>query len=835
MAKQYVTTKGTVKIPGAYPSYTVQSSPGGLSTTGVLMIVGEADAGAHWSAETDLENNAFGPDSLAEVVAKYKSGPIVDAFRGAVSASNDPAIVGSFNRIVIAKTNAGTKASAALLQLGPSTAYTTVYDKSYGTLGNQTSIAVASSVAEVLPTTGSFTYIPAVDTVDLGVRVNGGASATVNIAANRAPNSFVSDVDAASGIDAVGGVNRNILAVSGTLTLAVVSGNAITLTRSVAWAVTPTAGDTLVIPVGSPVAGASQQNVGAYVITGATSTVISATKLSDAGKVTPAPVVGTITTPVAIGPAAVAAVTDAAAYSPVTISMTSAAVVPGSGKALELVELTSGTDLLSRTAYGLATTVASTWVSKSASPVLIVSSAESAVTLTAARAADSASESYTEGGEIPLRVGYTGSSVTMSISSTQLTTSGGALPLTLNLSDYATIQSLADYINAQSGYSASVGTASLGFLPPTALDRVSAIGISSQFGTVQPGRVKIDAYRMFTAVSEGSSLLQFGSPETRPDAGLPAVTPTTFLSGGTRGATSNAAVTAAIAGLEAVEGNFLIPLFSRDASADIVDGITATGSTYTIAGVNAASKAHVLAMSAFKRRKSRQALNSIQAAFQAQQDAAANTASYRVCMTFQNVKDSDSNGDIATFQPWMAAVKAASMQAAGFYKSIENKKVDISGITHVAGDFNPKNDSHIENALTAGLMPLRASRTGGFAWVSDQTTYGTDDNFVFNSLQAVYSADTIALTTGQLMEQAFVGQSVADINAQVALTYLDQIMANFLRLKLIAPSDDAKKGYKNARIRISGNVMLVSVEIKLATALDFIVIDFLVSPVQQTT
>jgi hypothetical protein len=174
------------------------------------------------------------------------------------------------------------------------------------------------------------------------------------------------------------------------------------------------------------------------------------------------------------------------------------------------------------------------------------------------------------------------------------------------------------------------------------------------------------------------------------------------------------------------------------------------------------------------------------------------------------------------------------MQCAGFYKSITNKKVVISGLTHTAGDFNAKSDSQMENALIAGLMPLRKSRTGGFVWVSDQTTYGTDDNFVFNSMQAVYAADTIALTTGQRMEQAFTGQSVADISAQVALTYLDQIMADFLRLKLIAPSDDAKKGYKNAQIRISGNVMLVSVEIKLATSIDFIVIDFLVSPVQQS-
>lgn len=831
MAKQYVTDRGTVKIPGAYPFYRIQTSPGGLAANGILALVGEAAGGAHWADETDLETAVvFGPDSLSDVEAKFQSGPLVDAFRAAISASSDPAITGSFNRAVLIKTNAGTKASKAVLTLGSGAAYTTVYDRNFGTRGNQTQIAVASSVAEVAPTTGSFTYIPAVDPVNGALRVNGAASVPLGLSANATPTAFVAAVDALAGVDATGGVNRNILTVSGTLAVAVPSGNNITLTRSVAWAVTPTAGDTLVIPVGSPVAGGSQRNVGAYVITSASSTVISATKLSDAGKVTPAPEPGTITTPVDVGAASIAAVTDAVAYSPAVISSTSSSVVPGAGKALEIAELT-GTDLLSRCAFNLGTTTAVSWVSKSASPVILTSSAESEMTLTASRSVDSKNETFTEGGEIALTVGYTGSDATLTISSTQLTTSAG---LALTLADFSTVQALADYIATQPGYSASVGTATLGLLPPSALDRVSAIGITTQFGTAKPGRVKIDAYRMFTAVNTGSQLLQMGDPATRPSAGLPAVTATAFLSDGTRGKTTNTSVSDALAALEDFDVNFVVPLFSRNATSDIADGLTDASSTYTIADINAATKAHVLAMSAFKARRSRQGLVSVEDTFANQMETASNLSHYRLNCTFQNVKDLNSAGNIVEFQPWMAGVKAASMQAAGFYRAITNKKVTISGISHASGDFNPRKDSNVEDALTAGLMPIRPSRTGGFVWVSDQTTYGADDNFALNSMQAIYAADTIAMTTGQRMEQAFVGQSVADISAQVALTYLDQIMADFLRLKLIAPSDDAKKGYKNAKIRISGNVMLVSVEIKLATAIDFVVIDFLVSPVQQT-
>lgn len=830
MAKQLVTDAGVIRRPGAYSRYTVQTAPAGLATTGVLMLVGEASGGQHWSEEEDIEDNAFGPDQLAEVSAKYGSGPLVDAFRGAISASNDPDIIGSFSRAILVKTNTGTKASGTLTDLDGSGTYVTLYDSSFGARGNQNQFAVASAVDEVVPTTGSFTYIPAVGTVNANLRVNGGAAVALTLAANRTPTLFVSDVDALAGVDATGGVDRAIVTVSGTVAVAVVSGNTATFTRSIAWATTPTAGDTLVIPSGSVLAGAGNANVGAYVITSATSLVITATKLSDAGKA--GAVIGTITAPLAVGAAVITSTTaDIMAYSPVTISLTAGAVIQGAGKALEIAQLATGTDLLDRTAFELGTTTAVDWVSTVAVPALLTSGAESEITLTAARTNDGISESYTQGGEIPLRVGYTGGANTLTITETHLTTSLG---LSLLLSDYSNVQALADRIASVAGYSASVGTAALGLQPVTALDRVSAIGITSEFGTIAPGRIKMDAYRLFSDVSNSSQLIQFNDPAERAEAGLPAVTSTTYLSGGATGGTTNAMVSAAIAALENVSGNFLIPLFSQDATADIIDEVTDATSTYTIAAINAAAKSHVLAMSKFLRRKSRQAINSIQASFQDQQDAAANTASYRVNMTFQNVKDLDSTGEIVTFQPWMAAVKAGSMQSAGFYRPITNKLIDISGISHDAGDFNPKSDSNMEDALIAGLMPIKFARTGGWSWESDQTTYGLDDNFVFNSLQAVYCADTIALTTGQRMEAAFVGKSVSDVSAQVALTYLDQIMGDFLRLKLIAPSDDALRGYKNARIRINGNSMMVSVEIKLATGIDFIVIDFLVSPVQQS-
>jgi hypothetical protein len=183
----------------------------------------------------------------------------------------------------------------------------------------------------------------------------------------------------------------------------------------------------------------------------------------------------------------------------------------------------------------------------------------------------------------------------------------------------------------------------------------------------------------------------------------------------------------------------------------------------------------------------------------------------------------------------MGAIKAAGMQAAGFYRSILNKGINCSGVVQAAGDYKDTNDTQVEEALLAGLLPAKRRETGGFTWVSDQTTYTKDDNnFVFNSIQAVYAADVVALTVAKRLEDAFLGQSLADVSASLALSALEGIMYDILRLKLTAPSDGFPAGFKDAVIRINGPVMQVSLSIFLATALYFIPISIQVQQVQQT-
>jgi hypothetical protein len=299
-------------------------------------------------------------------------------------------------------------------------------------------------------------------------------------------------------------------------------------------------------------------------------------------------------------------------------------------------------------------------------------------------------------------------------------------------------------------------------------------------------------------------------------------------------------VTNALAACQGLTANFVIPLFSQNATLDITAGLTDPSSTYTVAAVQEAVLSHVLFMSGILQKGNRQGFVSNRDTFANDLLAAGTLANYRVNMTFQDYKELNANGNIQQFQPWMGSVLAASMQAAGFYRSIMRKQINTNGVLQntppglTAPDFNPGNKSQLTQALEGGLLVAQPSSSGGYSWVSDQTTYSVDNNFVFNSIQAIYAADLIALTLQQRMETLFVGQSLADVSAATALTAVQSIMADLKRLKLIAASDGNPTGYNSVSVLIQGYVMQVSLNVFLASSLAFVPITINISQVTQS-
>jgi hypothetical protein len=394
------------------------------------------------------------------------------------------------------------------------------------------------------------------------------------------------------------------------------------------------------------------------------------------------------------------------------------------------------------------------------------------------------------------------------------------------MNQYQTVSELADYINSQTGYKATATTAGAQ-LKPSSLDKVSAIGICAS-STAKAGRVKKSLANFEKAVANIPAIT-FASAEVE---GLP--TPAagfTFLSGGTKGSTSSSDVLDALAKLESVQVNFVVPLFSRDASDDIADGLTDSSSAYTIDAIHAAAKSHVIKMSTPKLKRNRLAILSFWGSYLDTEAKAQTLANFRCSMAFQKVQASSATGT-EIFMPWMGATIAAGMQAAGFYKGIVNKFANAISFVDPSG-FDSGNPGDLEKALEAGLLILQ-KETAGNKWVSDQTTYGFDTNFVYNSIQASYLSDVAAMNLADACQKAFVGKSLADVNRAVVESFVSAQMEFYKQIKIIASSDDAPLGYKDLKVSISGGIINISVNIKLASVVYFIPINFTVSQVQQS-
>lgn len=917
MAQSYTADNGQVlELPGTYVEQKVVNNPSGTPTVGVVTIVGEADQGPHWSEEQDLDSNGFGPDQANDVINKYGSGRIVEAFRAAAAPANDPLIQGAPTLIKIVKTNVSDKASAILSRAGIG-AYATLTDRNGGVAGNLTKYKSEIAQAETGPVISSKSYTPALaGSIAVGLRMNGWILKSITVPPVTLPSAFLASIeDLSLGILASGGAMKGILAGKAGIVLSAApqSGNlVVTLAAGQTFAATLVAGDTVTIPnvghygalAASVIGGGSQQNVGSYVVLSFTNTASNASMV-----LKPINVTGGLTS--ASG-AIVAAEDDMFAWSPVSIANKTGqlrdiadglitdwasvsndgtnivieitevdvefkatpkmndtlvfnadflGVAPGFYQVVSATEtsisayrLSAGTSIgvSSTTATGVtadftvskpevdglgkAMEVTGTWdtflrntdgTPSAVGNSLFVSTAEYINKTTIARS-NTVGE-FVAGGDIVLKVGSSkaGAQLAIGSSSAILSDSTGTI-LTISYSQVKTLQDMVGLINAQTGYSATLSSGKFLYLSPSKLDKgtfhlVSLIG-------AQPARIKNDANSWLSLVKQSSLI----TPSLTATAGLPEVIANfNFLSGGTRGGTTGAAATNAINACMDVNTNFVVSLFSIDATDDIASGETDSSSTYSIDAINAAMRSHAIAASEYETRQNRVCFVSKEASYADQKDAASNTNSFRCVFSFLNVKNPDVSGTVTDFQPWMHSILTAAAQAAAGYKGIVKKGMNVTGLFHKAGDYSIRSKSQQKDALKSGLVVSESVPTGGFRWTADQTSYTADNNFVFNSIQAVYVADLMTYDMIDTFDRGVVGQSVADMSASAGLVLLEARLFDYKRLKWIAPSIDAPKGYKNAKINLVGGVMRISVEVKLAGLIYFVPITLSISQVSQ--
>jgi hypothetical protein len=466
---------------------------------------------------------------------------------------------------------------------------------------------------------------------------------------------------------------------------------------------------------------------------------------------------------------------------------------------------------------------------------------EPAATITISQKRDLLQESDTVGGNVALTIGRdatggaTSASVTVDLNNITLTDNIAAIPLLK--SDYKTLKQLADAINLLSGWTASVASPLFNQDTPSVLDYMT-VGAFSAAG-VQPARIKKDAFEVVSLFGQ-STVLELVSPAT---AGLPDALSEALLTGGAKGATLDSDIVDALAKFEKFHVNFVLPLFARDSADDIADNLTDGTSSYTIAAIHQAVKNHISLMRTTKKRSERQAVLAIKDTWMNCKIRAGEIAEGSIQLVCQDIRQVNAQGAIMWFQPWALAALVTGMRCGGTIGlPMTFKFANCSGIrqtgqamttaeSNIVVDFDP--DTQYEEAIIAGVTFLEAPTTGGYRIVLDNTTYGVDQNWVYNRASVIYAANIVAYNFRNTMESRYVGVKNT-LKASEVKSTAESILTTFLTQGITVSTGTAPNGFKDLTVVMSGNTINISVTITLVEGIEFILSDITIQRATQS-
>jgi hypothetical protein len=454
-------------------------------------------------------------------------------------------------------------------------------------------------------------------------------------------------------------------------------------------------------------------------------------------------------------------------------------------------------------------------------------------TITLNNKRDTIVETATVGGNTVITATNATVGSTVTIDDTKIALFDGTNTVELLKSTYNSVADLVSDIALVSGWTATLGTGIDPRLQLSVLDHVTSLT------AVGGAALKMDAYEVqqFFAASQIAELV---SPA---DVGLPAALSETFLAGGLLGATGTADITNALSKFEKIRVNSVVPLFSRDASDDSADNLTDASSAYTIAGIHQAVKTHLSLMATTKKKSERQGYLSIKDTYANVKATAMNLAFSRVQLTIQDIRNINAQGVIKWFQPWAgAALLAGARGGSPIGNPMTFKYFNMSGIRHTAQamstaeqdiviEFDP--DTQYDDAIQAGITFWEAPQTGGYRLVVDNTTYGKDGNWVYNRGHVQYAADIVAFDFRSQLENIYVGLKNTVSAAEIKST-CEAILATYLAQGITVSTSDAKNGFKQLVVQMNGNVVNVSVVVKLVEGIDFVLADITLQRATQT-
>jgi len=803
-----------INKPGAYSKIDVEVNAGlPLAPAGIVGIVGEAYGGAPGSSDGVQEYDSV---QLYEIIAKYVSGPIVDSCRALLNPSKDPDIVNGANKVKIYKTNSSAQSSSYIQQIDDAVtpeSIITLLSANYGDDENNINFYVTQGVTE--DDSCSFTS----DTLTFPLVLSGGGilnyyyqgSIYGFVMPAGGPYAAVADVIALLNDDANWAPSRPIVASAvGTTKIKVEINTALPAfdgyetMDEYGWAF-----------FGGLVSDAELKFRTDIPFTG-NGTAVGTFTTSDISTLSVGMWTQVMDNDSAFLFVKVTGISGSAAPYTITVddgntnllayTVAQNARVWGSCGIIDetTMELTHGTGGWTRGFRGSRLVIAKKNITVETLPE--------------------------NSNDTTFRIQYTGSGTncTMSIQTvggikklTTTCTGAAADDLDITLSTYTTIQQLVDYIDNYSGgakYHCYSDYYNAGSLSPAYLDFYNAIQIRAI-----PLDVKVAINETVVILNSYSQFLR-GTQVDNVYGQLETISSTAkrFLTGATNGGTSNSDVQAGFDALLTTECDIVVPLFCRNASADIVESLTEATSNYTISSIVTMADSHCRTASNTINRSERTDFVSYKGTYAATIQMAKLLNSEYSSLVLQDTQVIDSDDTLAWKNPFVFASLCAGAEAGSEVGlPLTKKALNCNGVRH--SEFNPRTD--YSAAIEAGLFFADMPERGGVVVVCGNTTYQKDASFVWNRRSVIRASQYTAKTLREQLETAFVGKTKAGGTtlAQGIKGYAQMILGSLLRQNiLVGDSRNGGLGYRGLTVNVSGGTVTLDVIITPIQGIDFV-------------
>ena len=375
------------------------------------------------------------------------------------------------------------------------------------------------------------------------------------------------------------------------------------------------------------------------------------------------------------------------------------------------------------------------------------------------------------------------------VAGTRKATASGQV-FTLPIVAYDTIGKIVDYIEALSGWTASVSSGDGSVFLITDMDHYDDEAVLAS-----AGEFLATLYRMIAVLNNESQLV------------------TAARSTGATGAPDNTAVAVYLAG--GIEGT---TLFSHwQAALDLIRDVRVNTivSLTSDPAVHAAVRAHCVYAAGAGQSERDAVLGAAEAETLADlksQSLALNTRHCRYAI--QNVSRYNTDGELESFPPYLgASCIAAGMQAGSSVgTSLTHKYLNVVSVTGNDSEYTIRDNG--EDLIQSGLLAIEYVSGVGYRWVRNVTTHQIDDNTAYTEA-SVNEAANYAIYEFRRRFEAIIGKKGHARTANQALADAVGVLGQLVDEEILT-------NWQNLTIELAGDVMTVDVEMAPIVPVNFV-------------